>query len=155
MRSTWLMIVAGMTLSMSAWGTAVQADGPKDNLPDQVRRIPALGVEVSAADREQLGRDLDALEQAIGRIGKKNDARLTALLPDVSIFWQAVHDALAYQEFFAPADVGRGKALLKTGLERAAQLEAGQAPWANQTGPVVRGYVSRIDGSVQPYGLVV
>jgi acetyl esterase/lipase len=45
--------------------------------------------------------------------------------------------------------------LLEQGLERARQLAAGQAPWASQTGLIVRGYVSRIDGSVQPYGLVV
>ena len=30
-----------------------------------------------------------------------------------------------------------------------------QAPWASKHGLVVRGYVSRLDGSVQPYGLVV
>ena len=38
---------------------------------------------------------------------------------------------------------------------RAEQLLAGHAPWDTATGLVVRGYVSRIDGSVQPYGLVV
>ena len=41
------------------------------------------------------------------------------------------------------------------GEERAAQLAAGEAPWTTATGLVVRGYVSRIDKSVQPYGLVV
>ena len=34
-------------------------------------------------------------------------------------------------------------------------LERGEAPWTRATGLVVRGYVSLIDGSVQPYGLVV
>jgi pimeloyl-ACP methyl ester carboxylesterase len=40
-------------------------------------------------------------------------------------------------------------------MERAASLEKGQAPWNTATGLVVRGYQSKIDGSVQPYGLVV
>ena len=40
-------------------------------------------------------------------------------------------------------------------MERAGQLREGQAPWNTATGLVVRGYVSKIDGSVQPYGLVV
>src|SRR5262249_38277613 len=31
----------------------------------------------------------------------------------------------------------------------------GKAPWTTATGPIVRGYLSRIDDSVQPYGLVV
>ena len=40
-------------------------------------------------------------------------------------------------------------------MERASQLRDGKAPWTTATGLVVRGYVSKIDGSVQPYGLVV
>ena len=31
----------------------------------------------------------------------------------------------------------------------------GRAPWTTATGLVVRGYVSKIDKSVQPYGLVI
>ena len=40
-------------------------------------------------------------------------------------------------------------------MERAAALKAGDAPWTRQRGLVVRGYRSKIDGSVQPYGLVM
>ncbi len=149
MRATlpWLIVFSLLSL--------VRADGPKDNLPDQVRRIPAPGVEVTPADRQLLESDLAALGQAIDRLRKRNDSKLSALVPDVEIFRKAVHDALVYREFFTPQEIARGKALLKNGLERAAQLEAGQAPWTTQTGLVVRGYESRIDGSVQPYGLVV
>jgi pimeloyl-ACP methyl ester carboxylesterase len=45
--------------------------------------------------------------------------------------------------------------LLREGLARAKSLKEGRAPWADKQGLVVRGYVSRLDGSVQPYGLVV
>src|SRR6202030_3717406 len=38
---------------------------------------------------------------------------------------------------------------------RADELAAGRAPWASATGLVVRGYISKIDKSVQPYGLVI
>ena len=41
-------------------------------------------------------------------------------------------------------------------MERAtALLDRGETPWTKTTGLVVLGYVSKIDGSVQPYGLVV
>jgi hypothetical protein len=40
-------------------------------------------------------------------------------------------------------------------MERAKALREGKTPWTTQTGLVVRGYVSKIDGSVQPYGLLV
>ena len=55
----------------------------------------------------------------------------------------------------ARRDRRRQKLCSKQGEERAAQLAAGQAPWTTATGLVVRGYISKIDKSVQPYGLVV
>src|SRR5207253_429599 len=39
--------------------------------------------------------------------------------------------------------------------ERAQQLRDGKPSWTTATGLVVRGYKSKIDDSVQPYGLVV
>ena len=38
---------------------------------------------------------------------------------------------------------------------RGKQLKQGKSPWTKGTGLVARGYVSEIDGSVQPYGLLV
>ena len=77
------------------------------------------------------------------------------LLPDVQIYSEAVRFSLQYNEFFKPAEIAAAKLLLQQGEERAAQLAAGQAPWTTATGLVVRGYISKIDKSVQPYGLVV
>ena len=57
--------------------------------------------------------------------------------------------------FYFAREVAVAKRLLEQGLERAEQLREGKAPWDAATGLVVRGYVSRIDGSIQPYGLVV
>lgn len=145
----------GLILAVGLVSSRAFADGPADNVPDNVRRVPALGVEVSEADQKELSQQLDALKAAIDELAKKKDARTAELLPDVQIFYQAVHDALKYREFFKPEEVGVGKRLAKEGLERANQLKEGNAPWTTQTGLVVRGYVSKIDGSVQPYGLVV
>ena len=135
----------------------VRADGPADNIPANVRRIPALGVEVPADDRKELEAGLDALVASITDLVEraKKDARTADLLPDVLIYQKAVHDALAYREFFNARDIPKAKTLLKEGRARASSLAEGQAPWTSQTGLVVRGYVSKIDGSVQPYGLVV
>jgi dienelactone hydrolase len=140
------------------WTTGLvpaKADGPKDNLPGQVRPIPPPGVDVSAADRTELEQGLKSLGQAIEQLRKSKDARVQELIPDVEIYRKAVSDALAYREFFVAKDVDKAKKLLKDGLARAEQLAAGKSPWTTQTGLVARGYVSRIDGSVQPYGLVV
>lgn len=135
----------------------VLADGPKDNLADNVRRIPPPGVPVPDADRQELEQGLTALSREIAALPKtlKGKPALLDLLPDVEIYHKAVRYALTYEEFFKANEIKTGKDLLKEGLERATQLKAGQAPWTNATGLVARGFRSRIDGSVQPYGLVV
>jgi acetyl esterase/lipase len=143
-----------IALLLSA-GLLARADGPQDNLADSVRRVPKLGIELAAGDRTELETGLADLEGTIKKLGASRDAKAKALLPDVRIFSKAVHDALTYQEFFDKADVNRARELLKEGRKRADQLGDGKAPWTTQAGLVVRGYVSKIDGSVQPYGLVV
>ena len=78
------------------------------------------------------------------------------LLPDVQIFHKAVSWALQYDEIFNPTnEVVAAKDFVRQGLERARQLREGRTPWTSATGLIVRGYQSRLDGSVQPYGLVV
>ncbi len=142
-------------LSCLVMVAAALADGPADNRPENVRRIPKLGIEVSADDRKALEDGLGKLQEAIEQLKAKKDARTQSLLPDVQVFYKAVHDALKYQEFFDPRDIAKAKHQLEEGSGRAEALLKGEAPWTTQTGLVVRGYVSKIDGSVQPYGLVV
>src|SRR6185295_19082043 len=74
---------------------------------------------------------------------------------DVQIIYKSVHDALKYDEFYDVKEVAVAKRHLELGTERAKALREGKAPWNIATGLVVRGYISKIDGSVQPYGLVV
>ena len=133
------------------------ADGPADNRPENVRPVPPKGISISDVDRstlqagaDELGRQIDALRESLQR-----KPALLRYLPDVQVYHKAVHDALEYGEFYKPAEVAVAKDLIRRGLERAGQLRDGHAPWDAATGLVVRGYVSKIDGSVQPYGLVV
>lgn len=146
------MLAFVFSLALSATS---RADGPKDNLSDNVRPIPPLGIEVPAADRQELEQGLARLQTAIDALRKRRDALTPALLPDVIVFHRAVDVALRYNEFHAPGDIKKAKEQIKLGQERAENLLAGRAPWTTQTGLVVRGYESKIDGSVQPYGLVV
>lgn len=130
------------------------ADGPADNQPDNVRRVPKIGVEVPDADRQELEQGLKTLSDQIERL-KKGDATAQKLLPDVLIFHRAVDQALRYREFFDAKEIPVAKQLLQQGQQRAENLLAGKAPWTQQKGPVVRGYISKIDKTVQPIGLVI
>src|ERR1700676_494208 len=150
-----LPLLALLTLVAGPLAGVARAEGPADNKPDNVRPVPPPGIQLAAAERGDLEKDLAALEAQIKLLTQLKDARLTRLLPDVQIFANAVHVALTFNEFFAKDDVAKAKKLLADGRQRAEQLAAGNAPWATATGLVVRGYVSKIDGSVQPYGLVV
>lgn len=133
----------------------VRGDGPADNHPNSVRRIPKLGVELPAERKAELEASLKELDDLIAPLAKSKDAKVQELLPDIRIYSEAVRTALAYQEFFDVKETGAALELLAEGKQRAQELAAGRSPWTTQTGLVVRGYVSKIDGSVQPYGLVV
>lgn len=134
--------------------TVVLADGPGDNLPDKVRPIPPKGIALADKDRADLRAGLRELGDAVAALQKLPPAR-QELLADVVLFHKAVEYAITLDEFHRPQEIALARKLLAEGLSRARALAAGQAPWTTATGLVVRGYVSRIDGSVQPYGLVV
>jgi dienelactone hydrolase len=114
-----------------------------------VKPVPPPGIAVSAEDRKELEAGLQRLSQSIEKLEGK------PLLPDVLIFREAVRYALTYNEFFKPEEITRGKELLRQGQSRADELNSGTASWTTATGLIVRGYVSKIDHSVQPFGLVV
>ena len=131
-----------------------RADGPSDNLPDKVRRIPPPGIKIPDSDRAELvagaaelGKELQSLREAL-----KSKPALLALVPDVEIYHKAVDWALRFDELYKSNEVQVARALLQQGRERAGALRDGKPGWTTATGLVVRGYVSKIDGSVQPYG---
>lgn len=147
-RATPLLLLAAV---------AALADGPADNVPDKVRPIPPAGIQVSDEDKKDLQERLQALGHEIAALegDLKKAPAMARLIPDVEVFHKAVRYALEYNEFYTPAEVKLARDLLQQGEARAKQLREGKPTYRADTGLVVRGYRSRIDGSVQPYGLVV
>ncbi|MCA1964673.1 MAG: prolyl oligopeptidase family serine peptidase, partial [Prosthecobacter sp.] len=137
--------------------SASLADGPKDNLADNVRPIPPPGVAVPEADAQVLKQGLVELRAAIDAAAKaqEKNPKLPDLLPDVEVYHKAVDWALKYNEVHKLGELKSAQEILAEGKQRAEQLKAGQHPWTAQKGLVVRGYRSKIDGSVQPYGMVI
>ncbi|AWM42073.1 Prolyl oligopeptidase family protein [Gemmata obscuriglobus] len=153
-----LLFAAAVAALATLPASPTRADGPKDNVPDNVRPVPPVGNDIPPADRDAIRAGLAELQQLI------KDAGPHELLPDVLIYEKAVRWALDYKEIFDPAPgkdkkppvpANNVKKVLAAGLERAKALKSGKAPWATQTGAVLRGYQSKIDGSVQPYWLIV
>ena len=144
-----LLLLSALTFAL--------ADGPSDNLADKVRPVPPPGVKVPDDVRAELSAGVRSLGTDISKLHMelKSKPDLSRLLPDVEIFHKAVDWALRYDEFFKTNEFKTARALLQEGHARAAALRDGEAPWLTATGAVARGYVSRIDGSVQPFGLVI
>ncbi len=149
----WLIVLSALALAAGA----LRADGPADNQTDKVRPVPPPGVAIPADDREELQVGVKLLGKEIEDLSAdlKDKPALLDLVPDVQIYYNAVHYALKYNEFYDVKQVATAKGFLKQGQERAKDLREGKAPWTTATGLLARGYISNIDGSVQPYGLVV
>ncbi|HRH98194.1 MAG TPA: prolyl oligopeptidase family serine peptidase [Prosthecobacter sp.] len=137
--------------------SAALADGPKDNQIADVRPIPPPGVAVPDADRARLTDGLKKLRTAIDEAAKAQakNPQLADLLPDIEIYHKAVDWALRYNEVHKLGELKSADEIIAEGLQRAEAFKTGQAPWTKQKGLVVRAYRSKIDGSVQPYGMVI
>jgi poly(3-hydroxybutyrate) depolymerase len=74
---------------------------------------------------------------------------------DAQVFVKGVVWALDLE----PSLDAQGRRLVQQALRRAREriddLAAGRRPWTTRRGRLVRGFVSDVDGSTQPYGLVV
>lgn len=113
------------------------------------------GIQIPLQTKRELTEALVPLEAAVEYIQQSEDPFVQSYAPDVLIYLKAVKGALDHNEFHRPNQFEVAQRLIVRGLERSAHLMNGKAPWAQQTGLVVRGYRSRLDDSIQPYGLVV
>jgi len=110
-------------------------------------------------DAERLRSQLRELDRRVDQLRaaaeKSRDRHAQRWVADVAVYSKAVSWILRHDEFYKPVYVKQAQAALKTGIARAHLLQAGEHPWNLQTGTSIRGYLSRVDGSVQPYALTL
>lgn len=118
--------------------------------------VPASPPGLSAEERRQTERALMELNDRLQKLrtGKKPAGNPDAIA-DAGVFAKSVAWALRYDTQFTAIDVALLKKSLERAKERVAALEAGRQPWAARKGKIARAFVSAVDGSVQPYGLIV
>ena len=139
-------------------------DGPDDNRPDQVRPIPPPGTDIPDATVAALAWRCKAVRtQWQTLMGRQEDAsRLRDLAAEILVFPRAVELAIEFNQFYKPNEPELASLLLDEATRRLAVAERG-GPWADIVGLgdgqtrqlIVGGFQSKIDGSYQPYGLVV
>jgi dienelactone hydrolase len=141
----WAALASVLVLTGSA--TAL-AQAPKAKIQakaaEAYRPTPAERSEIETKTKE-LASALEGLPTQAGR-----DA-----LTDAEVCLKAAVWVTRFDEFREARDVARTLKVLGRGMERAKSLKAGRTPWAEASGGVVRGYRSKVDGSVQPYAVII
>jgi len=107
------------------------------------------------ADAEQ---QLQQLRSELLRLRERAELQTAQghqLLADVQVYEKAATWMLRFGEFPKAAWVGQLQRVLAEGLRRAGRLSEGAPDWNLRVGTTIRGYVSVVDGSVQPYALTL
>lgn len=119
---------------------------------------PADRKPLSDADRAKIEAGIEALKTAIEPLAGKTfgpSVKPGDALADVSVTLKAARWIVKHGEFFAADSAGKTLKILEMGTNRASELSEGKHPWTTAKGGSARGYVSKVDGSVQPYAVYV
>ena len=112
----------------------------------------------AAADLKPIQEQNDKLRAAIDALRGKQELQTRdgqALLADVAVFEKAAAWMLRFEEFPKKDYIDQLRKVIEKGIARAEQLQQDKADWPLQPGTTVRGYVSAVDGSVQPYAITL
>ncbi|MCA9064544.1 MAG: prolyl oligopeptidase family serine peptidase, partial [Planctomycetaceae bacterium] len=113
---------------------------------------PADQLQLLQQETDHLGGLVESLRQD-ERFQNRDGA---ALVADVAVFHKAASWMLKYQEFPKADYEKQLRRTLQAGLSRAEHLSStGTGGWVTKAGRTIRGYLSAVDGSVQPYALTL
>lgn len=139
----------------------IYADGPADNQPDQVRPIPPTGIEISSTVIEALEWRCQVLRAQWQSALKKNPS-IAGMESEVLVFPRAVEMVIEFNQFYKANEPEQASVLLDESARRIEIIQRGGS-WSDVVGIevsdkpqlVIGGYTSKIDGSIQPYGIVI
>ncbi|TWT94613.1 prolyl oligopeptidase family serine peptidase [Stieleria varia] len=158
----------------------VMADGPADNDAATVRPIPPPGTPLSAEQSQDLKTRCTEVRQAWAKLVQSTDqdsqkgnnnqkaakraslAALKSLESEILVFPRAVEMALEFNQFYKPAEFDLAVSLLDEASRRI-ETAATDPTWSQIVGIgdgksqtlIIGGYQSKIDGSFQPYAVVI
>ncbi len=129
----------------------------------RVKQLPPPGIEIDAEQRQTLENRVDELGHRLELLAKDDDGAAN-WVPDVEVLTRAVRLALDLDGFYREKDAAIAERLLDEAERRLTAVAAGarglallglQSEPVDQPQLLVGGFRSRIDDSVQPYGLVI
>jgi len=170
-------IVLGLAVTLAICLIPANADGPADNSFTTVRPIPPPGIEIDPAKATRLSERCEAIRKQWDNLiattepnqSPQKRPQVKKLAPEVLVFPRSVEMALELNQFYRPIELQFADRLLDEAQRRIEVIRGGgdwrdvvlstaaMDPSADRgaTHCVIGGYESEIDGSYQPYGLVV
>lgn len=106
---------------------------------------------LSNAQREKLAGSARELQALLEHRPDRQSSRWA----DAAIFAKGLSWALRYDREFTPANIGLMERAIRRAGERLAEPAEDSPAWTARRGKLALGYVSIVDGSVQPYGVIV
>lgn len=161
-RRRWL-VVAWLVLGPLGPGGAISGWAQNGDVAANYKALPPEGMEVDAAVLAELKSTTVDLRRDLDRVASLSEDG-PQWRPDVDVFIRGVEMAVSQNLFYQPRDVATAKKMLGVARQRidaAKQGTRGVPLLAIGSGGdhsarlLVGGFVSKIDRSVQPYGLVL
>lgn len=112
------------------------------------RLLPPEGLEIAAADSQRWLQELDAIDKQIATLTVDKVA-------DVAVLSKACRLAIEFRELYQDKDAAKVDRLIKLAQSRLDQFKSGGIDWTQDTKRQVRGFISEVDGSAQPLGLIL
>lgn len=138
----------------------IRADGPADNQPTNVRPVPPVGIELPENVKSELLSKSQSVREALSKL--ELDSLSKSL---IEVIPRAVEMTVEHGMFYVDKEFSHANELLalaekrveaaSQGQRRSQLLEVTLQSALDKPRLLAGGYRSRIDGSIQPYGLVV
>ncbi len=150
-------------------GNVSWADGIADNEDAQVRKIPPNGLALDPKVRAELVKLVEEIDRVVPVLpvlsGTPPTDKSSAEVDwwnDVRVITRAVKLTMEGEQFYKEAEIDQARKLLALAREYAAELGSVQASrpgyqptWSRKSGRMIGGFQSRLDDTIQPFGIIV
>lgn len=161
---TLLLTVIAIIAPLLLQNSNTFADGPGDNDPGAVRAVPPVGDEISTEQAAELLAEAHRFQKQLDDAVRNHPGDTENWYPDVAVFPRAVKLAIEQKTFYNQRDVRiaaehlqLAQMRLESALNGVRGIELLKAHVKPKDGHwmLVGGFKSKIDETVQPFGLIV
>jgi poly(3-hydroxybutyrate) depolymerase len=154
LRLPFIMVLVGVGLTLPTFAIGQTAQPLSDAQRETFERDAKL-LQTALDQRAEAERAAKGPQTQLDQSFDKYFATTPSPRADAAIFAKGLSWALRYDREFSPADVALMEKAIRRTRERLSALRDATPTWTTRRGKLALGYVSKVDGSVQPYGLIV